>query len=98
MAIVCGVVWGLGPGFGIVAFGTLLGEVANYLHVCFAFPASVPTLTTLLSTFRYMCSARAEKLERTNVKYGLLAYVVRREGFLLILLIRLSVIPPHCTS
>ncbi|KZV67037.1 hypothetical protein PENSPDRAFT_584497 [Peniophora sp. CONT] len=80
VAIICGVVWGLGPGFGIVALGTLLGEIANYF------------------VFRFLCSARGEKLEKTNLKYGLLSYVVRREGFFRILMIRLSAIPPHFTT
>jgi hypothetical protein len=26
----CGVLWGPGIGFGIVAFGTLLGEILNF--------------------------------------------------------------------
>ncbi|KAJ7074645.1 hypothetical protein C8F01DRAFT_1101318 [Mycena amicta] len=35
--MLCGLVWGLGPGFGIVAAGTLIGEIATYfvfLHFC----------------------------------------------------------------
>ncbi|KAF9072461.1 hypothetical protein BDP27DRAFT_1149945, partial [Rhodocollybia butyracea] len=30
VAVLCGVVWGLGPGFGIVAAGTFLGEIGNF--------------------------------------------------------------------
>ena len=30
VAILCGLVWGLGPGFGIVAAGTFLGELGNF--------------------------------------------------------------------
>ncbi|KAI0364246.1 hypothetical protein BV20DRAFT_872629 [Pilatotrama ljubarskyi] len=30
VAILCGLVWGLGPGFGIVAAGTFIGEVGNF--------------------------------------------------------------------
>jgi uncharacterized membrane protein YdjX (TVP38/TMEM64 family) len=30
VAIICGIVWGLWAGFGIVAAGTLAGEVGNY--------------------------------------------------------------------
>lgn len=30
VAVLCGVVWGLWVGFGIVAAGTFLGEVGNY--------------------------------------------------------------------
>ena len=28
--LLCGVIWGLGVGFAIVAAGTLLGEIANF--------------------------------------------------------------------
>jgi len=31
VAMLCGLVWGLGEGFGIVAAGTLLGEICTYL-------------------------------------------------------------------
>lgn len=31
VGLLCGVTWGIGVGFGIVALGTLLGEVANFL-------------------------------------------------------------------
>ena len=31
--VLCGVIWGVGLGFVIVAVGTILGEVANYLYV-----------------------------------------------------------------
>jgi uncharacterized membrane protein YdjX (TVP38/TMEM64 family) len=31
--VLVGVVWGLGKGFAIVAAGTILGELANYLFV-----------------------------------------------------------------
>ncbi|KAJ7675451.1 hypothetical protein B0H17DRAFT_987853 [Mycena rosella] len=30
VAMLCGVAWGLGPGFGIVAAGTLLGEICTF--------------------------------------------------------------------
>ncbi|KAF9005110.1 hypothetical protein BDQ17DRAFT_1424263 [Cyathus striatus] len=30
VAILCGVVWGLGPGFAIVAAGTFIGEIGNF--------------------------------------------------------------------
>ena len=55
-----------------------------------------PTLILYSSVFRWTCSARGEKMEKTSMKYGLLAYVIRREGFFLILMLRLSAIPPHC--
>ncbi|KAJ7300351.1 hypothetical protein DFH08DRAFT_1088423 [Mycena albidolilacea] len=37
VAMLCGLVWGLGAGFGIVAAGTLLGEICTYFffkHLC----------------------------------------------------------------
>lgn len=30
VAVLCGLVWGLGVGFAIVAAGTLLGEIGNF--------------------------------------------------------------------
>ncbi|KAJ7749913.1 hypothetical protein B0H16DRAFT_1550599 [Mycena metata] len=46
-------------------------------------------------TFKYMCTARGEKMERSNLSYGLLAHVVRKGGFLVVLVVRYSAIPPH---
>lgn len=31
--LLCGVTWGFAEGFAIVALGTLLGEIANFLFV-----------------------------------------------------------------
>ena len=30
VAVICGLVWGLGIGFAIVCAGTLIGEIGNY--------------------------------------------------------------------
>ncbi|KAI0033041.1 hypothetical protein K488DRAFT_48531 [Vararia minispora EC-137] len=78
--IICGVVWGIGVGFAIVALGTLLGEVANFL------------------VFRYFFRARAEKYEKKNLRYGLLAHVVRNNGLFVAFMMRMSAIPPHFTT
>ncbi|KAI0691842.1 hypothetical protein C8T65DRAFT_587088, partial [Cerioporus squamosus] len=80
VAILCGLVWGLGPGFGIVAAGTFLGELGNFY------------------AFKYCCSVRGEKLERTKLSYACLAQVVRDGGFKIALIARLSAIPGHFTT
>ncbi|KAJ7022320.1 hypothetical protein C8F04DRAFT_1138424 [Mycena alexandri] len=64
VATVAALAWSLPVAFCIVAAGTLLGEVANFLY---AFTMS----------------------------YGLLAHVVRKGGFLVVLVVRYSAIPPH---
>ena len=48
------------------------------------------------SAFKYCCSARGEKLEKTKLTYGCLARVVREGGFKIALIARLSAIPGHC--
>ncbi|KZT40246.1 hypothetical protein SISSUDRAFT_956423, partial [Sistotremastrum suecicum HHB10207 ss-3] len=80
VAVLCGNVWGLWEGFGIVALGTLLGEVGNFY------------------AFRYMCRARAEKLERDVWWYACLARTVREGGFIIAIVARLSAIPGHFTT
>ncbi|TFK53591.1 hypothetical protein OE88DRAFT_1655788 [Heliocybe sulcata] len=67
VAVLCGVVWGVGPGFGIVALGTLLGEWGNYF------------------AFKYMCQARAEKMEKSSIRYAALAKTIRDGGFVVVL-------------
>lgn len=80
LAIVCGLVWGVWVGFGIVAAGTFIGEVGNFY------------------AFRYLCSARGQKIEKGNVIYSSLGRVVREGGFKIALIARYSAIPPHFTT
>lgn len=75
VAILCGVVWGLWVGFGIVCAGTFIGEIGNFYF------------------FRYLCKARADKIEKENLNYACLAHVVREGGLLVVLVARLSAIP-----
>ena len=51
-----------------------------------------------VSAFKYCCRARGEKLEKNNLKYALLARVVRDGGFKVALIARLSAIPSHFTT
>ena len=80
VAVLVGLVWGLWVGFGIVAAGTLLGEIGNFY------------------AFKYLCSARGEKLEKQKLSYACLARVVREGGFKIALIARLSAIPGHFTT
>ncbi|KAJ4490679.1 hypothetical protein J3R30DRAFT_3423941 [Lentinula aciculospora] len=80
IGMLCGIGWGIAAGFGIVALGTLLGEIANYF------------------TFKYCCTARAQKYEKRNLTYACLSRVVRAGGFKIALAARLSLIPPHLTT
>jgi hypothetical protein len=48
------------------------------------------------SAFRYLCSARGEKIERDSFFYASLARAVREGGFFVAVVARLSVIPGHC--
>jgi len=93
VALLCGVVYGLWIGFGIVAAGTFFGESR--------FPLSEPlndlrqrawysregdqgltgcTVGTWFA-FKYALRRRAVKLERTNLNYGALARLTREGGF-----------------
>lgn len=53
-------------------------------------------LKKYFSAFRYCCSARGDKLEKTQLKYACLARVVREGGFKIALIARFSAIPGHC--
>ncbi|KAJ4490678.1 hypothetical protein J3R30DRAFT_3694398 [Lentinula aciculospora] len=80
VGMLCGIGWGIGLGFAIVALGTILGELANFF------------------TFKYCCTARAQKYEKKKLTYAALARVVRTGGFKIALAARLSLIPPHLTT
>ncbi|KAJ7475117.1 hypothetical protein B0H11DRAFT_2034170 [Mycena galericulata] len=87
------------PLFGHEVIATLVGVTWNLPEAC-----AIVAIGILLGeianffTFRYAFSARAAKIEAKNLEYGLLAYVVRRGGFLAILVIRYSTPPPHYTT
>ncbi|KAJ3840659.1 hypothetical protein F5878DRAFT_56617, partial [Lentinula raphanica] len=49
-------------------------------------------------TFKYCCTARAQKYEKKKLSYAALARVVRSGGFKIALAARLSLIPPHLTT
>jgi len=51
----------------------------------------------MISTFKYCCRGRAAKLERENIGYACLAKVVRDGGFKIAVIVRLSIVPGHCT-
>ncbi|KAF7328924.1 hypothetical protein MVEN_02522300 [Mycena venus] len=46
-------------------------------------------------TFKYCCAARSKKEEKSKLSYALLAHVVRTGGFVVVLMIRYSAMPPH---
>lgn len=48
--------------------------------------------------FRYLCTARGDKLEKDSFFYGCLARTVREGGFFVAVMARLSVIPGHFTT
>ncbi|EFQ35084.1 hypothetical protein CGRA01v4_11741 [Colletotrichum graminicola] len=48
--------------------------------------------------FKYTLRRKAHKLERTNLNYGSLARLTRDGGFLIVFIIRLSVIPSHFST
>lgn len=43
--------------------------------------------------FKYLCRGRAEKYERDNLNYAIMAHVVRDGGFFFIFAVRMSAIP-----
>ncbi|KAI5115751.1 hypothetical protein M0805_001870, partial [Coniferiporia weirii] len=48
--------------------------------------------------FKYLCRARGEKFERTNLQYACLARLVRTGGFKVALITRYSALPGHFTT
>ncbi|TVY45433.1 Golgi apparatus membrane protein, partial [Lachnellula occidentalis] len=48
--------------------------------------------------FKYAFRKKAVKLERTNLNYGALARLTRDGGFLVVLIVRFSVIPSHFST
>ncbi|KAJ7471909.1 hypothetical protein FB451DRAFT_1399207 [Mycena latifolia] len=84
------------PLFGHEIVAMLIGVTWNLPLACVIMAAG-----TLLGeianyyTFKYACTARGEKMEAKDISYGLLAHVVRRGGFMIVLVIRYSAIPAH---
>ncbi|KAJ7736722.1 hypothetical protein DFH07DRAFT_985847 [Mycena maculata] len=89
----------------ILSFPPLFGHelIAMLAGIAWSLPEAflIVAIGTLLGetanfvTFKYACSVRGAKMEAKDISYGLLAHVVRNGGFLVILVIRFSAIPPH---
>ncbi|KAJ7629498.1 hypothetical protein DFH06DRAFT_1225894 [Mycena polygramma] len=88
-----------------LSFPPLFGHeiVAMLVGVAFGFPEACAIVagSTILGevanffTFKYACSVRGKKMEAKDISYGLLAHIIRNGGFLIVLVIRYSAIPPH---
>ncbi|KAH9926529.1 snare associated Golgi protein-domain-containing protein [Amylocystis lapponica] len=87
------------PLFGQEIVGILCGLVWG-LWGGFAIVAAGTFLGELANfyAFKYCCAARGEKLERTDIRYGCLARVVRDGGFKIAIIARYSAIPGHFTT
>ncbi|KAJ7764823.1 hypothetical protein B0H16DRAFT_1525846 [Mycena metata] len=89
----------------VLSFPPLMGQeiIAIVAGVAWDFPLAclVVATGTLLGetanyfTFKYACSVRSAKIEAKDLRYGLLAHVVREGGFPVVLAIRYSAIPSH---
>ncbi|KAF8147777.1 hypothetical protein K438DRAFT_1734055 [Mycena galopus ATCC 62051] len=84
------------PLFGHEIVGLVAG-VTWSLPIAFAIVAAGVLLGEIANffTFKYFCTARADKMEKSKLSYALLAHVVRQGGFLIVLVVRYSAIPPH---
>ncbi|KAJ3901721.1 hypothetical protein F5879DRAFT_307221 [Lentinula edodes] len=56
IGLLCGVTWGIGEGFGIMALGTLLGEIINYFVFKFCCTSRAEKLQQ--KTIMYACFAK----------------------------------------
>ncbi|KAJ6515190.1 hypothetical protein C8R47DRAFT_506651 [Mycena vitilis] len=89
----------------VLSFPPLFGHeiIAMLVGVAFGFPeaCAIVAAGTILGevanffTFKYACSVRGKKMEAKDISYGLLAHIIRNGGFLIVLIIRYSAIPPH---
>lgn len=107
IALLCGIVYGVGIGFAIVAAGTFVGESTSpllslslHLTLITKHPTNhhYPALVGTWFAFKHLFRRKALKLERTNLMYGALARFTRDGGFAVILLIRFSVVPAHLST
>ncbi|KAJ3715294.1 hypothetical protein DFJ43DRAFT_1160499 [Lentinula guzmanii] len=87
------------PLFGHEIIGMLCGIGWN-IGIGFLIVALGTLLGELANffTFKYCCTARAQKYEKKKLSYAALARVVRSGGFKIALAARLSLIPPHLTT
>ena len=97
VATFCGMIWGLGEGFGIVAAGTIIGEILLFTYACPFFTTCLHALThSSCSGVKYFFSAKLQTKEKSSVSYACYARVIREGGWIMCAVFRLSVFPPHC--
>ncbi|KAF8147749.1 hypothetical protein K438DRAFT_458162 [Mycena galopus ATCC 62051] len=84
------------PLFGQEIIGMLAGVAWDFPEACII--VAIGTLlgeTANYFVFKYACSVRGGKMEAKSLSYGILAHIVRNGGFLIVLVVRYSAIPPH---
>ncbi|KAF7290646.1 hypothetical protein MIND_01304900 [Mycena indigotica] len=91
--------------FIIVSFPPLFGHeiIAMIVGITWdLWPAfAITAIGTILGevvnfmVFKYACTTRMRKYEQKNLDFGLMAYIIRRGGLLMIVVIRFSAVPPH---
>ncbi|KAI5116157.1 hypothetical protein M0805_008428 [Coniferiporia weirii] len=87
------------PLFGHELIALICGAVYG-LWVGFAVTAAGTFLGEIGNyyAFKYLCRARGEKLEKTNLQYACFARLVRTGGFKVALITRYSAIPGHFST
>ncbi|KAI5115752.1 hypothetical protein M0805_001871 [Coniferiporia weirii] len=87
------------PLFGHELIAMLCGIVYG-LWVGFAITAAGTLVGEIgnFFAFKYMCRARGDKLEKTNLQYACLAKLVRTGGFKVAVIMRYSAIPGHFST
>lgn len=95
VATFCGMIWGLGEGFGIVAAGTVIGEILLFTYVS-VFDMPHRRSHHVYRGVKYFFSAKLQTKEKSSVSYACYARVIREGGWIMCAVFRLSVFPPHC--
>ncbi|KAF5344926.1 hypothetical protein D9758_011540 [Tetrapyrgos nigripes] len=101
VAMLCGIAWGLGYGFLIVAAGTLIVLPPLFLRFLLL-PTELRTgnanSNLKFSVFRYIFFKKLKQRQTKNIAYACLVKVIQEGGFWIALLIRYSLIPAHIST
>jgi len=73
-----------------VAAGVILGESATFLSVATHVHAGA---LLIISMFKSCCRGRAERMTRKDLNYACLSEAIVQGGFLMALVVRLSILP-----
>jgi uncharacterized membrane protein YdjX (TVP38/TMEM64 family) len=94
----CGLVYGLGVGFAILAAGTFIGEIAVWIAFKWLCTSRAAKWVFCFPPHSLGGCLTRDRFEKQNKLYWSLTQLIREKSFMFVLVLRFSAVPGHITT